>query len=296
MRYQPRLVQPVSTPATVPDPDQVATIWRIWTQASSRDDRMDLHDNYRELIDQALTQGNWETQPGYLLERVVRAGAYLPPVPGDDDDIQRLLSVLSSEEKRDKALDEAKSVTSLPFLFSELSEIIGMYSQTMTILGKDKVDSDEEQDAVWELTTYPDDIVHSICEQLREEQEDTSPVHVLNIVKERNSTLFPVTSRENRARPRPKSKSSADAAYSSARTLDEVSVLVRNDLQGRDMVKDGYPIDVITSHHGNVPEGYWERVDEEIVKPDSGDLMDIYDALEDEFNFHAEDREVPEKK
>lgn len=293
MRYQPRLVQPVRTPAVEPDEvaDPVANVWRIWVQATSRTSDKELTDDYRAMISTTLEENEWVSQTDFILERAVRAAAYLPPVIGDDNDILRLISALSSEEARELALEELKSVTSLPFLFEEISELLGLYNKIITVLGIE--DNEDNRMIVWEITEYPEDLLHGVCENLRSEDEPITPTAVLGRLKETNSSLFPVTSKENRSRGPQKKESGADVAYKSARNVDEVSVLVRNDLQGRDMVKSGYPVKVIVAHHNDVPVGYWERVDEEIVKPDSGDLMDVYDVLEKEFNFHAEDREVP---
>lgn len=261
----------------------VDSVIDVWKNVTSRE--VDVGNSVKEKISTALSQGDWENQPWHYTESTVRSAAYLPPEPGDEDeDVTRLINVLTDEDYREWASELSLRVDCPPFLFDEIGEMLSRFDKVVKVF-PGVPDGREESWTVWKLTDYPLKKIRAVVDDLDQPSFST----VLSALNNYHGNLFPSVSSENQARHKKKVPAPSDLSNR------DISVVVYNDLQARDMLHLGHPEERILDHHNNgVPEGYWDRVDEEVMKGVVGDLMDIYDHLEDEFNFHPEDRDVPE--
>lgn len=301
-------------------------IWKIWKQATKKDSRIDDPKGIVERIN--ATIGDWKNSPFDKLELLTRRASYLPPVEYvdsddednmfkiDEHDTERLLSVFTNSRERDRASDISRNHMAKPIPYAERES----YRQRLESLCKVfAVGNFEELDyldrnALSVLASLPPsvfnryvDIIESADkkEELNlspeefSESKNRKPKEVFDIIK-RNGHIYISHSgfagTDIKIKDTKKKTPLKGSAYEKGRKEDRIVATddMEVDITASGMIDEGYPVNVALEYHNQAPRGYWRKVIREIYENPKKGLRQVYDDLEEKFDFHPDDRVMPD--
>ena len=265
----------------------------LWKKITRRE--VDVPDEAKSRIAQALKEMSSIRKE--MIEYRVRVTKYIPPLPGDDDDIERLISSFTSDETYNEAVLASSDVRSVPYLWvdanirrediAEISEIIGIDPGSL---------STHEYFCIMELCRYTNEEIEDACEK----NGSDTPSTVLERIKG-FAVTYPGTDAADTYKAFVKKKEKEEKEEKDLREkLKETASKLESDtmevdVQATEMIHLGVSSEKILSYHNDVPEGYWEKVLEIINYPEvCGDADVAYQLLEDDFGgFNPNNREQP---
>lgn len=279
MRYQPR--HRTVADASLLEPREnwhPARIWETWRRVTDSNGPVE--------PPEGLTEA-----PGDQAAHWVSIASRTAP-RGDQGDAQRLVRIITDSDARNAAL--ATTGPTDPVIAYPSEHVSIRVQEIITLLGVSEDALNEAQRRA--LYRIAADSRTARVDRLAESATD--PVDVLR--KMSDSSLFPSVSEANRATTGSftiMARAPKDG-YSAGRREEEVTAdeTVEVDLEASMMIVRGYTMDQMLAYHNLAPTGYWEAVVRTLENPAyAGDPEIVYVELEQEWNFHPDQRPMPQQ-
>lgn len=234
------------------------------------------------------------------LQRMVRAASYLIPEKSNMylDDSMRLIRYFKDYDLRIFVEKIMEYPHSEPILYKDRSKSNKMRKYILEKFDAHWNDlSLENKIAVISLVSLNKeqfDNLYQILEVNAEDPENLFPIDLVNTMGNRNRKNANSKKKRKNSRTAKKVGDSYTAGRAEEDTLFSPQMEV--DIVASEMIYEGYENKDIIAFHKRAPRGYWDHVIE--LSKDSeynGDVEEIYEELEDEYNFHPLDEMKPPK-
>lgn len=235
------------------------------------------------------------------IQRMVRAASYLIPEKSNIylDDSMRLIRYFKDYELRIFVEKIMEYPHSEPILYKDRSKSNKMRKHILEKFNAQWNDlSLENKIAVISLVSLNREQfenLYQILEVNAEDPENLFPIDLVNTMGNRNRRS---STNSNKKHRNSKTAKRVGDSYTAGRSEEDIlfSPQMEADIVATEMIYDGYENKDIISFHKRAPRGYWDRVVELSKDLDySGDVEEIYEDLEDEYNFHPLDEMKPPK-
>ena len=234
------------------------------------------------------------------LQRMVRAASYLIPEKSNMylDDSMRLIRYFKDYDLRIFVEKIMEYPHSEPILYKDRSKSNKMRKYILEKFNAHWSDlSLENKIAVISLVSLNKeqfDNLYQILEVNAEDPENLLPIDLVNTMGNRNRR----NANSKKKRKNSKTAKKVGDSYTAGRAEEDTlfSPQMEVDIVASEMIYEGYENKDIIAFHKRAPRGYWDHVIE--LSKDSeynGDVEEIYEELEDEYNFHPLDEMKPPK-
>lgn len=303
MKFTPRKVRTVpkrDVDHTVPLIDHII---QSWCRITLRPEDKKFPAAARDTILQSLDTEPYASQKKnyYYFDNLVRIASLLPQDSYDEDDTDRIVKVFTMPEYQSIAMGLSKNFHVKTITFHEALASISTLDDIAALGGYDSYSDVPQQDRQYVLR-----LIHTPKHRVKEMFATTSRVlsfqEVYSGLLSRGGKrgLYPSVSKENQAtsatilaKKFKKPKKVDFYAEGEAMQKKFTSEFLDVDEEASDLMMRGVTMDAVLKFHNEAPRGYWEAVNNRMLKNEKLDIEQIYDSLSEVFDFHPDDREPP---
>lgn len=258
--------------------NQVEEAWELWVDITKRPDRKDIPEKFRKEYIRML-KANYPHDKNL---EIIEAAARMEPRPRDPNDIRRVIMPLTNLNHERVARARMKNG-------DPVIEYVHPDTETTLSTLEDVADACETEITDWiESELEAAGILISLMDRktlmkvankvaLHIGEDSLVPTDIL---KHHSAVLKGKITAKARA-----DRGSYQAGVSESSTLDIVKFDV-DPASERLMLKGKSTAEEIVQFHNLAPEGYWDRVRQELDNQPSFTPKEIYDLLRDEFDWH----------
>lgn len=304
-RFKARKARTVPRKDFSGDYDPVEKLMSAWGKSTRRPESAVDPDGIREEISKGLEAWNVRRvgKPNpYLLDGIARQASFLPQIEPDEYDYDRLLKVLYQRQFEDVARKLSNFFGAKPVFFGNAMESLKKNDQIASLGGFESYNTVPAEEKPYVILLFPKDLseIEQVFEDLSHRAVSFSEVH--KILSDTTSSLYPSVSKKNEvtrksilAKQKKKKAKKVDF-YEEGKKLQGAISEENLDIDeaATDLLMQGYEHRKVMAYHHQVPRGYWDDVDQVLSDNDGMDVSDVYDMLEEKYDFHPDDRTVPQ--
>lgn len=296
--------------------ERVNKFWNIWVEYSARPDehRDDPRGNFPEVVLEALEDYEEE-----VVQDCIEYAVYARPMANDRHDVKRVLSVIRNDGPYEACVKRAEADKE-PYAYEpKPPKQLGSLDTVAEILKlpQDQWERDEEEDAFALTVTFDDRELRDLKEAAALEgkmERNMSPISFRRLASRNSARWLGREEKKKKSSEMPtpeevlgdvevsEERVSLSASYAGAKPLQKIvgsyeatqlrDVRLSLDVKANEMFKAGFSTEVIRAFHHDVPDGYWDAVEEQCEKNPEMLPEETYDLLLSRFDWDPEERQL----